>query len=178
MAQFNTYYDANFIPASTDIILMSDTNDSNKVKGCYPTKLPVSTATQTALNNNNNTGLHLRTFIKKARDYRSNKTFAESPKIVMIGDSILTGAWSAAFKSWLSQEYYIHLDDIEIHKYAAQSIDDMIPFIEDIAIFPNPDLIVWGEYGGAYDTRNWATENIINYFEKGQQQILLYTHGR
>ena len=41
MAQFHTYYDTNFIPASNDIILMSDINDSNKVKGCYPIKLPV-----------------------------------------------------------------------------------------------------------------------------------------
>ena len=121
-------------------------------------------------------GIHLRTFIKKARDWRSSKPYAQPPKIVLIGDSIANGSWAEAFKLWLCTEYQIPLDNFEIYAYGGYAIEHMIAFVEDIAIFPNPDLIVFGEYEALSNVRLTMIENCIKLFrERTTADVAIYT---
>ena len=48
-AAFGTYYNATIIPADDDILLIADSSNSDKVEGIHTDSLPVSTATQAAL---------------------------------------------------------------------------------------------------------------------------------
>jgi len=171
MAEFGSYYNEEITPASTDIILIADASNINNVEGVLAEDLPINAATQTALNEKivasdveqRTYGANLRRFKKKARDWRSGRRFAIAPKIVLIGDSICGGSWAEDFKTWLCNAFNIPYKNFGIHWYGGYAIEHMISFIEDIAIFPNPDLILFAEYGtiSATDQRLMSIENII-----------------
>jgi len=123
-------------------------------------------------------GANLRRFIKKARDWRSGKRFAQPPQIVMIGDSITGGSWAEEFKTWLCAAYNIQLEFFEIHWYGGYCIERLLPFIEDVLIFPNPDLILFGEYEdpGNTNERLMIIENIISLIrDRTTADIGIYT---
>lgn len=108
-------------------------------------------------------GANLRRFLKKARDWRSKKRFAQTPKIVMIGDSICGGSWAEDFKSWLCEAYKIASEDFAIHWYGGYPIVWMLPYIEETLIYPNPDLIIFNEYDtiGASEEYKFVIEDVI-----------------
>ncbi len=109
-------------------------------------------------------GANLRSFIKKARDWRSERRFAEAPRIVLMGDSICGGSWAEDFKTWLCDAYNIPYKNFAIHWYGGYSIKHMLPFIEDTLIFPNPDLVLFAEYEGAGTSQEYLMyiENAIS----------------
>jgi len=108
-------------------------------------------------------GANLRRFLKKARDWRSKKRFAESPKIVMIGDSICGGSWAEDFKTYFCEAYRIASEDFAIHWYGGYSIEQMLPFIEETLIYPNPDLIIFNEFETptVKEERKFVIEDVI-----------------
>jgi len=108
-------------------------------------------------------GANLHRFLKKARDWRSKKRFAETPKIVMIGDSITGGSWAEDFKTWLCEAYRIAGEDFAIHWYGGYPIQGMLPFIEETLIYPNPDLVIFNEYEspGLTEERKFVIEDVI-----------------
>jgi hypothetical protein len=123
-------------------------------------------------------GGNLRRFLKKARDARSATRFYDAPKIVMIGDSITGGVWAEQFKTYLCDAYNIPLDNFAIHWYGGYRIQDYLSFIEDTLIFPNPDLILFGEYEGfdGYEEELMVIEDIIYLLrERTTADIGIYT---
>ena len=98
-------------------------------------------------------GANIQNFIKKAIDYRNSEFAATAPLIVILGDSITSDlyayTWSNYLKNILINNYGIPAENIEIHWYGGYGIENMVPFIDDILLFPNPDLIVFAENEGA-----------------------------
>ena len=107
-------------------------------------------------------GANLRRFLKKARDWRSGKPFAQAPTIAMLGDSITSGIWTTDFRTWLCDAYTIPEENFKIYAYGGYSVMDMLPSVEEMLIFPNPDLIIFGEYEGMNDGMAGDIENIIS----------------
>lgn len=91
-------------------------------------------------------GGKVQNFLSKLRAYKYNRYFSKPLKIIIIGDSITGGSWSYTFESFLNSEYGIAHDDIDIRWYGGAGMQYMIPFLEQIAIFPNPDLVIFNEY--------------------------------
>ena len=109
-------------------------------------------------------GAKLQNFLAKARNYRSSKFMSQAPKVILIGDSIFGGDWTDDLTSWLNSEFNIPTANIETHWYGGTDIQYMLPFIENIAILNNPDLILFGEYESATDARLLLIESCIKLF--------------
>ena len=158
-----------------DCVLEEETEDTFKVtelcrkvnvesQTALPENIEVAVEYQTTTEWQSTTkGTHLRTFLKKARDWKAGWRFAQMPKIVLIGDSMTGGCWAEDFKLWLCTEYKIWTGNFDIHWYGGYAIEHMLPFVEDTLIFPNPDLIIFNEKESftATEERKFSIENII-----------------
>ena len=90
-------------------------------------------------------GSNVANFLKKARDWKQGRTNAKEPYIVIIGDSI-TGGWGSDVKTYFNETWNISLDNIAWRWYGGYGIESFLPFFENECIYPNPDLVIFGEY--------------------------------
>ncbi|MFK5855366.1 MAG: SGNH/GDSL hydrolase family protein [Bacteroidota bacterium] len=123
-------------------------------------------------------GGKLQSFLKKARDYRQGRKYSIAPTVVLLGDSITGGSWAEDFKTWLVDSFSIPSSNIEIHWYGGAGTQYMFPFIDDILINPNPDLIMFNEYedSGDDDDRLYMLESIIGLIrERTTADIMIGT---
>ncbi len=123
-------------------------------------------------------GSKVQRFLKKARDHRSGRNISRPPKIVMIGDSITGGAWAEGFKSWLCGNFNIPLENFEIHWYGGYSIAPMLPFVDDVLVHGNPDLVLFGEFesSGPEDAYLHMVEHVIKLVrDRTTADIGIYT---
>jgi hypothetical protein len=94
-------------------------------------------------------GANIQNFLRKTRGFKSGRLISKAPKIVFLGDSIITDLVTgpaAKLKTFINAEFGIPLNNMPIHAYGGTGYEYMIPFIEDILIQNNPDLVVLWEY--------------------------------
>ncbi len=106
-------------------------------------------------------GAKLQNFLKKARDYRASRFMSKTPTVIILGDSVTGGIWATDIQTWLYNKFNIPIANIEIHWYGGYSIENMFPFIENIAIMNNPDLFLFVEYETDDPYRLLMIEEII-----------------
>lgn len=148
----------------------------------------------TALNNNYEAigdnsrthGANIANFLKKAIDYKDGQFGATVPNVVIIGDSITNDmyewTWSRTLKSLLHTNYGIPEANINIHCRGGYSMDMYLPWLEDVLIYPNPDLIVFSEFEGAGTAGNNEYYIMIERFiqlirERTSADIVISTWG-
>jgi hypothetical protein len=119
-------------------------------------------------------------FLKELKDWQSARTGATCPKIIMIGDSYLNNTWPEDVMTYLHTHYNFTVTNLTKYNYGGQSIEDMLPQIEDCIIKPNADLVIFCEYEGAGTNDKYLheIENIIQLLrERTSSDVMISTWG-
>lgn len=125
-------------------------------------------------------GANISRFLKKLKDWHSQRIGANCPRIVMIGDSLTNGSWPAQFATYLNTNFNLTTANFQKYNYGGQGIDQMYPQIVDALISPNWDLIIFGEYEGSYGDDKYLRqiETLIQLIrERTTSDIAVFTWG-
>ena len=101
---------------------------------------------------NYNYGANVQNFLKKAREYNSSRVYSKPPKTIVLGDSIITygtgqeKSYAHYLREHFSSSLLLPTSSFEIHAFGGKSYETFIPFIEDIMVNNNPDLVILAEY--------------------------------
>lgn len=105
-----------------------------------------------SLSINYNYGANVQNFLKKAREYNSSRVYSKPPKTIVLGDSIITygtgreKSYAHYLREHFSSSLLLPTSSFEIHAFGGKSYETFIPFIEDIMVNNNPDLVILAEY--------------------------------